>query len=231
MKKILILISCFYVLINSVSAQKHETITVRAGTKILDYFPVSERYLYPEFITGRVYLKSGIHSERQLNYNYLRGEIEFIQARDTLSIINKKDIIYLAVAQDTFYFDKGYIKLLRSGVVMVGLKELIELKEIQNKDSYGTSSSGSATNSYGSLPADGNFYKLTANKDMVFQRKLEYYFAIPESGFVPFNRKNLLQMFPRNETRIKSYLKTNKVKFDSEDDILRLTDFLRTLLI
>jgi len=215
----------------TLSAQKEELITVKAGTKVLDYFPVSERYMYSEFIPGRVFWKNGNKSDIDLNYNYLAGEMEFIQVRDTLSIINKKDIKYVVITRDTFYFDKGYIKQLSSGTLKVGLKQFFELKEIQNKDTYGIASSGSATNSYGSLPVDGNFYKLTANKDMVFQRKLEYYFTIPESGFLLLNRKNILQIFSKNENKIKSYLKTNKVKFDSEDDILRLTDFLRTLLI
>lgn len=210
-------------------AQKDELITVKAGNKILDYFPVSERYLYPEFTVGRVVLKNGLYSERRLNYNFLLGEMEFIQASDTLSIINKKDINYIAVVQDTFYYDKGYIRQMTEGPMIVGLKEQIELKEIQNKDSYGIASSASSTTSFGSMPLDGNFYKLTANQDMIFQRTRQFYIEVTEKGFILINRKNLLETFPANEDKIKSFLKSNKVKFNSSDDILSLTGFLRTL--
>ena len=229
MKKILLIICSLVVLNIYLSAQKNELITVKAGTKILDYFPVSKRYLYSEFTPGRIMFKNETYSDRKLNYNHLAGEIEFIQAGDTLSIADKKGIKLIVVAQDTFYYDKGYIEQLRSGSLKVGLKQYFELKEIQNKDSYGTSSSGAATNDYGSLPIDGNFYKLIANKDMIIKRTILYYMATPESGFVLCNKRNIMNLFPQNKDKIKSYLKANKVKFDSRDDILRLADHLLTL--
>lgn len=229
MKKTAFLICIVLTLSGSISAQKDDLIVVKAGTRLLDYFTPSERYMYSEFIPGRIFLINGKISDKELNYNYLAGEMEFIQVRDTLTIINKKDIKYVVTARDTFYYDKGYIEQLNSGIVKVGLKQFIELKEIQNKDSYGTSSSGSATNSYGSLPVDGNFYKLTANKDMIFKRTLQYYIATPESGFNICSKKNVIQLFPQHEDKIKSYLKSNKVKFDSREDLLRLADYIKSL--
>ena len=34
--------------------------------------------------------------------------MEYIRNKDTLAISNKKDIRFITVAQDTFYYDKGY---------------------------------------------------------------------------------------------------------------------------
>jgi len=230
MKNTLLIICSLFFLNTSLCAQKNELIIVKAGTKILDYFPLSKRYLYSEFVPGRIWFKSGTYSDRKLNYNHLTGEMEFIQAHDTLSFANKKDIELIMIAQDTFYYDKGYIEQLRSGNVRVGLKQYYELKEIQNKDSYGTASSGSSTISYNSLPnTEGNFYKLTANKDIIFKRTVLYYMATPESGFVLCSKNNMIQLFPLHKSKIKSYLKANKIKFDSRDDILKLADFLKTL--
>lgn len=229
MKKILLIICSVIVSNISLSGQKNELITVKAGTRLMDYFPVAERYLYSEFTTGRILLNNGNYSDRQLNYNKMAGEIEFIQARDTLSIANKKDIRLVLIAQDTFYYDRGYIEQLRGGKIKVGLKQYVELKEEQSKDSYGTSSAGSATTSVGSLPLDGNFYKFTANKDLIFKRTLQYYIATPASSFVLCARKNIMKLFAQEKTQVKSYLKANKVKFDSREDILRLADFLSGL--
>jgi hypothetical protein len=229
MNKILVFI-CFLLLLNtSLSAQKYEPVAVRAGTKVIDYFPPRERYRYPEFVSGRVQFKNGIYSDTRLNYNFLMGEMEFTKSGDTLSIINKKDIRYVAVAQDTFFYDKGYLELISGGQVRVALKQYIKLKEVLKKDSYGTSSSGSATNSYGSLPVDGSFYKLAANEDMVFQKTLEYYLTTSSSGFVQFSKKNVIQLFPQKGDAIKAYLKSNKVDFDSRDDLIRLAYYLGSL--
>jgi hypothetical protein len=211
------------------SAQKQDQIIVKAGTKLIDYIPVQERYLYPEFTPGKVIFRNSIYSEKKLNYNYLAGEIEFIQKSDTLSIANKKDISLIISALDTFYYDKGYIQQIRSGYPKVGLKQFIELKGIQNKDSYGISGSAGSTTSYSSLPVDGSFYRLTANKDMVFKCSTQYYICTKESGFQFFNRKKILELFPENKPVIKDYLKSNKVNFNSKVDLLRLADFLGTL--
>ena len=229
MNKIVVFICSILILNISLSAQKNELITVKAGTKILDYFPIQERYRYPEFISGRVLFKNGIYSDTWLNYNFLMGEMEFIKSRDTLSIINKKDIRYVVVAQDTFFYDKGYLELISGGPVKVVLKQYIKLKEVLKKDSYGTSSSGSATNSYGTLPVDGNFYKLAANEDMVFQKTLEYYLSTPSGSFAPFNKKSVLRLFPQNEDVINAYLKSSKVDFNKREDLIRLAEYLRKL--
>jgi hypothetical protein len=229
MKKNVIFIFSVLILNISLSAQKNELITVRAGTRVIDYFPLSIRYRYPEFISGKVQFKDGIYSETRLNYNFLMGEMEFIQVRDTLSIINKKDIRLISVAQDTFYYDNGYMQQIAGGSFKVGSKEYFKLKEVMNQDSYGISGSGSATNSYGMLPAEGNFYKLVVNKDIVFQKTREYYFTTASGGFVQFSKKNIIRMFPQKEDAIKAYLKSNKVDFDSGTDLLRFSDFLRGL--
>ncbi|MEI6050171.1 MAG: hypothetical protein WCS03_14805 [Bacteroidota bacterium] len=229
MKKIVFLICSILILNISLSAQNNDLITVRAGTRILDYFPVSVRYRYPEFITGKILFKNGNSNTNRLNYNFLLDEMEFIQSQDTLSIAKKKDIRFIAVAQDTFFFDNGYLEQICGGPVSVGLRQRIKLKQVLKKDSYGVSSSGSATSSYNSLPADGNFYKLSANEDMVFQKTKDYYLATKSSGFIQFRKKTVLQLFPEKEAAIKDYLKSNKINFDSKDDLLKLAEFLQRL--
>jgi hypothetical protein len=225
----IIFFTCSVLMLNlSASAQNDDLITVKAGNEILKYFPVPIRYLYEEFMPGQVLFKNGTVNITRLNYNFLIDEMEFIQSRDTLSIVRKKDLRFIAVAQDTFYYDNGYLKQISGGRISVGLRQRFILREVLKKDSYGISSSGSATNSYGSLPSDGNFYKLTANEDMVFQKTKEYYLSTASGTFVQFRKKTVLQLFPQKEDAIKGYIKSNKIDFDSVDDLLKLAGYLRS---
>lgn len=229
MRKIFLLFASLYLLLSNLSAQKYEPVTVRAGMKVGDCFPYNERYRFSEFTTGKILLKSGISSAARLNYDFLSAEVVFIRNRDTLALVNPRDLRLVTIGQDTFYYDRGfYFESLTSGPVRIGLKQYIKLKETQQKDSYGTTSSGAAVSSYGALPSQGNFYKLTANADMLFQRTLEYY-IFSEGEYIPVNRKNLMRIFPGHETEIKTYLKTKKVSFDERDDMLNLAEFLRGL--
>lgn len=230
MKKIIFFICSVLIFVVPLSAQKHEPVTVRAGMRVVDCFPFNERYRYPEFVSGRIQVKKGVYSDTKLNYNFLNGEIEYIRNKDTLAIANKKDIRFVAVALDTFYYVNGsYMEQIYQGPLKVVLKQYIKLKETQKQDSYGTTSAGAAMNSYGSLPANGNYYKLTANTDLVFQRTLDYYLSDLSGGYVSYNKKNVLQLFPQQEDAIKAYLKSNKVNFEKRDDLIRLAGYLSAI--
>jgi hypothetical protein len=130
--------------------------------------------------------------------------------------------------QDTFLYDKVYLEIIwKKAALTVALHEYIKLKEIQKKDPYGVASSGSATKSYTNMRTDGNYYRLTVNEDMVFQRVRDYYLAAPGNGFQPYNRKNVLKLFPQYEEDIKIFLKSNDTDFGSREDLFELSEYLQ----
>jgi hypothetical protein len=217
----IISISCF--------AQKNEQITVKAGTSIQDNFTFQKTYRYPEFREGKVFFKNGKSGVTMLNYNFLKGEMDFIQLTDTLYISNKNDIKIITAESDTFYYDKGYLEMISGGPVKVAVKQYFKQLAVIKKDPYGISSQGSASTSNTTLPANARLYKLNANQDVVFEKILEYYLATPTSGFMLFIKKNVMLLFPQKKDDVKDYLKSNRVDFDSREDLLRLVDYLRSL--
>jgi len=218
----------FLVFSINLSAQEYKTVRVKAGTRVQEYFPISERYLYREFIPGQVVFKNGKSSDLTLNYNILFGEIEFIQSADTLYISKKKDIRFV-VARDTFFYDNGYIAVISEGQLKVGLKEYVKIKEILKEGAFGTTNRVSSVDTYNSMSANGISYDLIPNADIEVQRTLEYYISNPSGGFIQFNKKNVIQLFPERADEIKAYIKSNKVDFDSRDDLLRFADYLGSL--
>ena len=228
MKK-LILFKVFFLITTLSFSQKNETILVKAGTSLLDYFSFSERYLYPEFTKGKAFMKSGVYSERNFNYNFLSGEIDYLQDSDTLSISNKKDIKFVKILEDSFYYNRGYIMLIRNNFPKIGIKDYVEFKGVEKKDPYGTSSSGSSTTSYNTLPTDVNYFKLKANQDMVFERSKTYYISATDNDFILFNKKNVIQLFPDKKAKIKTFIKSNKISFRDDKDLIKLADYIGTL--
>ena len=224
---LLVFLLIFYILPSF--SQNKETITVKAGTSLLDYFSVSEIYLYPEFIVGKAIMKTGVFSERKFNYNFLSGEIQFLEKSDTLEINNKEDIRYILISQDTFYFDQEYILQIKNGSIKIGVKEYYDFKETQKKDPYGTSSSSSATTSYSMLSTASNYYKLKVNEDMVFSKSELYYISTNSNKFILFNKRNVNKLFPQEKDKIKSYIKLNKTKFDKRNDLIKLAEYIESL--
>ena len=209
--------------------QYDNPIIVIKGTTLLDYFSPSERYQYPEFTTGKVLYKTNVYTGIKLNYHYLNGEIEFLMNTDTLTIIDKKDLKSIIIAEDTFFYDNGYILQIKSGHPKIGLKESIEFKDYIKKDGIGSSSSAGANTSYISITSGGGFHKLTADVDLIYRRTKVFYILSPEGDFDLYIKKNVFKMFPKNKEKIKSFLKSNNIKFDSEEDLLKLAEFLEAL--
>ena len=209
--------------------QDDKPIIVKKGTTLLDYVSPSERYLYTEFTTGKVLFKTIVYRGITLNYDYLNGEIEFLQNSDTLTIIDKKDLKSIIIAEDTFFYDNGYILQIKSGHPKIGLKESIEFKDYIKKDGIGSSSSAGANTSYSSITSGGGLHKLTADVDLIYRRTKVFYILSPEGDFDLYIKKNVFKMFPKNKEKIKSFLKSNNIKFDSEEDLLKLAKFLEAL--
>ena len=229
MKKLFIVASLILLIGTSVSAQKYKPFTVYAGTKVQDYIPFPERYRYTEFIDGMIFFKNGSTITTKLNYNFLSGEMDYPQAKDTLSIANVSDIKLITISGDIFYYDKGYLELIYDNKVKVAVKQYIKQIEVLKKDSYGSAGSNSATDSYSTLQTTGQSYKLVISQDRVFQKLSEFYIATPTSGFDLFTKKRALQLFPQQNKVIKDYLKSNKVDFDSREDLIRFAGYLSDL--
>ncbi len=228
MKTFTILIFSVLLFSMNLSAQNNRIILAKAGTKITDYYPYNERFLYPEFVPGQVFFKNGTVNTVNLNYFYITGEIEFLQGTDTMFISKKKDLLNV-VAQDTFYFDNGYIRVLSGGEIKLGLKQYVKLKDVLKEGAMGTVNRVSSIDTFNSVWADGNSFGLIPNENIEVQMTLEYYLFKPDNGFVHFNKKNVQQLFPEYSDKIKSYIKSNKVNFDSRNDLMKFTDFLRSL--
>lgn len=226
MKAIGVLLCSILFLTTFLSAQKNKPFTVLAGTRVEDCIPFQEMYQYPKFTEGSISFKNGAKAVVKLNYNFLLGEMQYIQLKDTLSIANDKEVKHIAIEGDTFYVDKGYLELIYSRNIKVTLKQYFKLKEIQKKDSYGSTGSNSATDSYSSLIANGQSYKLIVNHDRIYQKVIEYYITTLSSGFVPFTKKKVIQLFPQNKKAIEAYLKSNRVDFDSKEDLIRFAEYL-----
>jgi len=208
MRQSVLTICSILILSINLSAQEYKTVRIKAGTKVQEYFPVSERYLYQAFVPGQVVFKNG-------KYNNL--------------FISKKKDIRFVVAQDTFFYDMGYIEVISGGSIRVGLKQYVKIKEILKEGAFGTTNRFSSVDTYNSMASNGISYDLIPREDIEVQRTLEYYLSGLSGDFLPFTRKNVIQLFPQNEDKIKAYIKSNKIDLDTRDDLLKFADYLRSL--
>lgn len=229
MKKSTTLIVLTLFLISSLHGQYYKAITVEAGTPVDERFPYETRYLYPQFTDGIIAMRTGAVSNYRLNFNLLLDEIEFISNADTLAIARKKDLNIVTVAQDTFIYRSGYLKMIHSGTVKVLVRDKFKLTDIVKKGAMGAPNRNSAIDSYTSIPTGKQLLTLVPSEDLVFRRTLEFYLLTNDGDLVEFRKKNIMELYPLKENEIQKFLKSNKINIEEQADILKLADFLATL--
>ncbi len=207
------------------------TIIIKAGTSFNESVSITDLYEYPQFASGKVFFKLGDSSAARLNYSRFLDEMHFIDIKgDTLNIAYPGTIKFIRISNDLFYYDNGYVKLIKdNNTVKLAAKQTLKMSGKNKIGAYNTASTTSAIDSYSSLTIDHKNYNLTPREDIALTKKTEYYFGDKYNHFVLANKKNILRLFPKQERAVSAYLKENNVDFNNGEDIEKLLQYLTNL--
>ena len=230
MKRTFFVIISFLFVSTCLLAQKPEPVIVKAGTNLNDYFPMKERYLYPEFMHGKGFFQNNRIVPCLFNFNLLSGEIEFISSKDTLLIAKKQEIVSIVVAKDTFYYHDAYLQLIQNGPLKLFLKRGLKIQDIRKEGAMGSVNRSAASDSYSFLILGKRTLDLKPTEDILLQKTEEYFYSLDGVDYLPFSRKNILKIRQLKEDVIKDFIKSNKIDFESREDMIRLTDYVNMLL-
>ena len=213
------------------SHAQDSTIVIKAGTSLNESVSMKDLCQYPQFVSGKVFFKSGDSTVAKLNYHKLLDEMLFIDLKgDTLSIANAAMIRLIRINNDVFYFDNGYVKLIKdTNGIKLAAKQTLKLSGKDKIGAYGMANPTSAIDSYGQLFDQRGIYKLVHREDITLKKKTQYYFGDKYNRFVWATRKNLLQQFSKQSGTLNAYLKNNNVNLNSREDLEKLLQFLAGL--
>ena len=213
------------------SAQDSTFVTIKTGQSIKDVLTTSDIYHYPQFTKGKVFSRDGSMAVGKMNYNRLYGQMLFVNPiGDTLALADEKNIKFIVIDRDTFYYDGGYLRLMANGgVVKLTEKQIWVLADIRKIGTHNRPTTTVAVTSFSSYTDERDAAKskdLIMNEDVVLRKETQYYFGDKFNLFVPASKKGLLQLFPKEQREIDNYLKENKINFNKKDDVEKLYQFL-----
>jgi hypothetical protein len=233
MKPLLLL---FFVLIvcGDLHAQDSTLVTIKVGSKVTDVLTPANIYYYTEFTDGTVVLKDGTKVEVKMNYSRLFDQMLFIGPKgDTLAIGDEKNIKFISIGQDKFYYDGGYIRIIAdSDFVKLAEKQVWVVADIRKMGTHNTPKNTVAIESFSSYTNGSDAAKskgLVLNEEILLRKETQYYFGDAYSHFVRSGKKKLLSLFPKDEKDLEKYLNENKVNFDKKEDLEKLVEFLSGL--
>ena len=228
-----LLLSLFFILIGytNLPAQDSAFATIPPGRTAKEVLTVADIYLYTQFTDGKIVFMDGSKALAKMNYNRLFDQVLFINdTGDTLALADEKIIKYIVIGDDTFYYNKGYIRLIADdGIVKLAERQVWVLADIRKIGTHNRPMTTVAVTSYSTLTdgaARAKSQELIMNENVVLKKETQYYFGDKYNYFVRTGKKNLLQLFGREQQKIEDYLKENKVNFDKRDDLEKLTEFI-----
>jgi len=204
---------------------------IKAGTSFNESVSIANLYEYPQFVYGKVFFRQGDSTVARLNYQRLSDEMQFIDFKgDTLNITYAGTIKFFLINNDLFYFDDGYVKLIKdNNTIKLASKQTLRVSGRNKIGAYDMASPTSAINSYSSLIDQKTIYKLIPREDIILTKKTEYYFGDKYNHFVLANKKNLLRLYSKHDGALTAYLKENNVDFNNREDLEKILQYLRNL--
>ncbi len=213
------------------SDAQDSNIVIRAGTSFNESVSIPDLYEYPQFVTGKVFFKIGDSGAAKLNYNRLLDEMQFIDPKgDTLDIANAGTIRSIRINDDVFYYDNGYVKLIKdTNGIKLAAKQTLLLTGKDKIGAYGIPNPTSAIDSYGTLIDAKGIYKLVPREDLTLTKKTRYFFGDKYNRFVWATRKNLLRQYSKVSGKLNAFLKENNIDLNSKEDLEKLLLCLASL--
>jgi hypothetical protein len=214
-----------------ISAQSRKSFSVNPGKKIVEEIPITEIYKYAEFRLGEVSLRNETAANVKLNYNSVFGEMQYIDPKsgDTLSLAEEKNIRFIAIEKDTFYFDEGWLELIGgTPTVKIAKKKLLE---ITNRERIGAMEvpGFAAIETYNKYTGSQHMKDLVAKEKLTFTEHVIYYFGDRFNHFARANKKGLLKIYGDSNEKIEKWISENKIDLSNEDDLKKLSIYLLSL--
>jgi hypothetical protein len=172
----------------------------------------------PEFVPGEIYTSGNKHySGIPLRYNIYSNQIEFRKPEGGIFEIDPPEIIDSLFIGESYYIfypyvagsktQKSYFKVLTKGSPMLLLRMNVILKEAEPPGAYKEA-----------VPA--SFVRMQD----------DFYLAAYPSDANKFSgKKELLELLGSHKEELELFIKQNKLKFNRQDDMIKLLKFYYTL--
>jgi len=233
MKIIILFLACCFGPFHSFSQNTKDVYRVNNGTDISKAFSYQERYQFESFREGTVYFRGGRMSKARLNYSLVHGEVQFINAKDTLLLTENDFVDRIEIGDDIFYYVKGHGHLRKKaefGGVKLTEKLFLVPAGSEKKSAYDQYTETSAISSYSSYTNSNGMRQTLDGSDRVILKKRNIYFWMDKNRrFVLATKANLHKLFPHQKKSVNRYIQEQKIDFEKETDLAKVLEYATSL--
>jgi len=201
--------------------------------EIRQVLPEKGIYRFSSFTEGSIVFRTGIIAGSKLNYNVSLDEMHFISDRgDTFAVADPASISFVNLNGSRFYYDKGFLQTIdtasANGVVLA-YKQILIAQQQRKYGAYDITEQHEGIRTVSFYTGNGQTYKLGGDEKIVVTAKELYFFGDVYGNFKKASKEYIILRFPKNESQLKEFIKSNHINFNVLKDLALLMDFCRGL--
>lgn len=188
-------------------------------------------YLFPEFTQGIILMKNGMKNNVLLNYNSLTEEMIFKDKGKMLAIGKTElELVDTVFIKDRKFFtlNNKFVEVIYHSKCELYAEHKCSAIEKGNVTAYGGTSETSATTSYSSINSDGRYYELELPENYRIEPYTYYWLKKNGELNMFINMKQLMKLYDDKKDLFKAYVKKHDVKYNNQESIVQLIEYLET---
>ena len=188
------------------------------------------QYLFPEFSTCTIRSTSGTVSTENGNYNTITGKMAFMKGTTIYGLAVTRQADTITFGNRHFVpFGEVFQEVVVTAPITLFIQHESRLISPGQPVGYGGTSKVSKVNTYSHLSTQGGIYSLEIPPD--FEIKYMPVYRIRRDGEMHsfLGRKQFIKIFPEYKKEISSYIKSQGIKMEDRDDLIKLVKYCNEL--
>jgi hypothetical protein len=189
------------------------------------------QFLFPDFSKSLVKIKAGKDFYLMLNYNIVTEKMVFLQKDQVYDMLNQENVDTIIMNSRKFVpVEKAFFEVLMEGSAKLYIQHRGNVQSPGTPAGYGGTSQLSSTSYFTSVELAGQRYNMRLPAEIVVKPETVFWININNNKYKFVNQRQFLKIFPGKEDEIKKYIKLNHLKFENQENLIKLVQHCTELM-
>lgn len=189
------------------------------------------QFLFPEFATAIVALNAGKDLTLVVNYNIVTEKMVFLQKGEIYDMFNfdKVDTVYLQ-GRKFIPMENVFYEVALEGAFPLFIQHKGKIQSPPKPAAYGGTSEISSSTYINNIQIGADVYRLKNETDLTIKTEKVYWIMINGKMNRFLTENQFLNLVGDKKADLKQYVKENKIKFNTEADVVKLIEYFNSLV-
>jgi hypothetical protein len=184
------------------------------------------QFLFPEFSASRIKMKAGKDLNLILNYNLITEKMVFFQKEQVYDMLNQINVDTIFISGNRFIpYESIFYEVYPGVPYSFFIQHRGRILSPPKPAAYGGTSELSSSTYMSRIELGSQVYNAKLEGDLRVKYDPVYWARINNQMISFTSEKQYLKLFPGKEEVLKQFIKKNRLKFEKQDNLLKLWNY------